>query len=273
MSRTCTLLLGILLTVGVSVLVAPVSAQTTRTVARSFALDRDGRVMLDTFSGSISVTVGDRDSVKVEARIEGDDVDLVEATRLRFAETDGRLSVEVDYDEVEDRQKFLGLFSVGDVDRPAVHLAVTMPQSAALTIDDFSSDIVVEGLRADLTLETFSSSINLRDVEGRLDLETFSGEVEGEGLRGGVQLETFSGDARLRFAALTDDSFLETFSGDVELTLPPDAGFELVGEDDAFGNLDSDVALRAENGRRIAGGGGPKIEFETFSGKLRLREQ
>ena len=139
------------------------------------------------------------------------------------------------------------------MDRPDVHLTLKMPQGASLNVDDFSSEVTVEGLRAGVTLETFSSTMNLRDVEGPLDLETFSGKIEGEGLRGSVQLETFSGD--------------------VELTLPADAGFELVGEDDAFGNLNSDFALRTEDGRRISSGGGPRVKVETFSGALRLRKQ
>jgi len=273
MSLSRTLLLGVVLSFGLSVLAAPVSAQTTRTITRSVALNPDGHVTLDTFTGSIDVTAGDQDSVDVEARIEDDAAELVDATRFRIEEDDGHLSIEADYEEVEDSQKFLGLFSIGDVDRPEVHLTITMPRTAALTIDDFSSKVTVEGLRAGVTLETFSSTMALRDLEGPLDLETFSGEVAGRGLRGQIQLETFSGDARLRFAALTGDSHLETFSGDVELTLPADAGFELVGEDDAFGNLDSDFALRTEDGRRISSGGGPRVKVETFSGALRLRKQ
>jgi len=268
-----TLLLGVLLSLGLSVLTPPAFAQQSRTVTRSFPLDRDGHVELDTFTGRVDVAGADQGRVEVEARIEGEEAELVDATRLRFEEDDERLSIKVDYEEVEDSQKFLGLFSIGDVDRPDVHLTITMPRTAGLTIDDFSSEVTVEGLRAGATLDTFSSTMILRDMEGPLDLETFSGEIEGDDLRGSVQLETFSGDARLRFAALTGDSDLETFSGDVELTLPVDAGFELVGEDDAFGDLDSAFALRAEDGRRIAGDGGPRIEIDTFSGELRLRKQ
>lgn len=273
MPRTRSLVLAIVLSVGVGLLVVPATAQTSRTVTRTVPLARDGQVELDTFTGSIDVTGWDQGRVEAEARIEGDDAELVDKTRLRFENENDRLSVEVDYEEVKDSQKFLGLFNIGNVDRPAVHLTVKMPRGASLTVDDFSSEVVVTGLRAGTTLETFSSSINLRDVEGPLDLETFSGEVEGEALRGQFRLETFSGDARLRFTALTGDSQFETFSGDVELTLPADASFELVEEDDAFGDLDSDFALRAEDGRRIVGRGGPRIEVETFSGDLRLRKQ
>jgi DUF4097 and DUF4098 domain-containing protein YvlB len=272
MSFVRTLLLGVLLSMGLAVLAEPAAAQNARTVSRSVALDRDGQVTLDTFTGRIDVTAWDQNRVQVEARIESDDAELVEKTALRFDATDQRLSIEVDYDEVKDSQEFLGLFNIGDVDRPAVEFTIKMPRTAALTVDDFSSEISVTGLRANLTLDTFSSTITLRDVEGVLDLETFSGEVEGEDLRGEIQLETFSGDARLRIAALAGDSHFETFSGDVELTLPADASFEIVGDEDAFGDLDSEFAFRAEDGRRIVGDGGARIEVETFSGDLRLRK-
>lgn len=247
------------------------TAQATRTLTRTTALHSGGHVELDTFTGSVRVTVWDQDRVEMEARIEGDDSELVDNTILHVEEEDDNLSVEVDYDEVKDSQEFLGLFSIGKVDRPAVHIALKMPRTATLTVDDFSSEISVEGLRADLTLDTFSSRIDLHDVEGRFDIDSFSGEISGDGLRGAVQLETFSGDVRIRMGRLEGNSHFETFSGDVELTVPSDAGFELVGDDDAFGELESDFALRAEEGRRIAGAGGPQIEVETFSGGLQLR--
>lgn len=273
MPYTRTLLFAALLSLGLAVVAEPVSAQTTRTVTRSFSLDRDGHVEMEAFSGSIEVTGGDQESVEVKARIDGNDQKLVDATALRFNASDRQLSIEVDYDEVEDSQEFLGLFSIGDVDRPDVDIDITMPRSASLTVDAFSSDIDVTGLRAGVTLDTFSSSIALRDVEGTVEVETFSGGVEADGLRGSVQLETFSGDVRLRGGVLTGDSHFDTFSGDVELFLPSDADFEIVGEEDMFGDLESEFALQAEDGRRIAGNGGPRIEVETFSGDLRLRTQ
>ena len=102
-----------------------------------------------------------------------------------------------------------------------------------------------------MDLDTFTGSIDVTAWnQGRVKAKA---RVEGEGLRGSVQIETFSGD--------------------IELALPADAGFELVGEDDAFGNLDSDFALRTEDGRRISSGGGPRVKVETFSGALRLRKQ
>lgn len=264
---------GLLLGASVGLLAVPVSAQTTRTVDRTLALERDGHVEIDTFTGRIEVTGWDRDSVRVEARIEAESPEYVEKTAIRFERDSRRLIIEADYEEVKDEQKFLGLFNVGNVDRPAVDFTVAMPRAASLTIDDFSSEIEVEGLRADVSLETFSSSVRLRDVAGTLDLETFSGTIEGTDLHGRVRLETFSGDVRLGMNSLTGNSRFETFSGDVELLLPADAEFELVGGEDAFGELSSEFDLRSEDGRRIAGEGGVQIEIETFSGDLRLRKK
>lgn len=273
MLPTRSFVFGFLLLVGLSLVVQPASAQASRTVDRQFELARDGHLDLDTFSGTIEVTGWNQNTVDVEARIEGDNDELVEKTAIRFDEGMGRLGIEVDYDEVEDTQKFLGLFSIGDVDRPDVHFTIRMPRTASITVDDFSSEVEVDGLEGEVTLDTFSSSIHLRDLEGGFNVETFSGSVEGENLQGSVRLETFSGEVRLSMNALTDDSRFETFSGDVELTLPADASFELVGDDGSFGELHSDFDLTLEGGRRIAGEGGPEIDVESFSGSVRLRKR
>ena len=62
----------------------------------------------------------------MEARIEGGDEELVNATALRFDASDRDLSIEVDYDEVEDSQQFLGLSNIGDVNRPDVDVVISM---------------------------------------------------------------------------------------------------------------------------------------------------
>lgn len=252
--------------------VQPVEAQTSRTVTRQFEFGPDGHVELDTFSGEINVTGWDQNTVDVEARIEGEDAEFVDKTALQFDERPGRLVIKADYDDVEDTQQFLGLFNIGNVERPDVHFTIRMPRSTRLTVDDFSSEISVMGLDADVSLDTFSSSVHLRDLDGTFDLETFSGSVDGENLRGRVRLETFSGDVRLTMSELTVDSQFETFSGDIELTLPADAAFELVGDDDTFGELSSEFALKIQDGRRIAGQGGVEIDVESFSGDLQLRK-
>ena len=88
MPYTRTLLFAVPLSLGLAVVAEPISAQPTRTITRSFSLDRDGHVELEAFSGSIEVTGGDQGGVEVEARIEGDDEELINATALRFDASD-----------------------------------------------------------------------------------------------------------------------------------------------------------------------------------------
>lgn len=266
------------LLISIAVLAAPAQAQdATRTVSRTADLDADGHLHLEAFTGSIEVTTWDRASAQIDVRIEGDDQELVDLTEIRIDGGGREVTITTDYDEVEDEQKFMGLFNFGDADKPATHYTIQMPRTARLSIEDFSSTINVEDLQADLSIDTFSSTIRLRDIEGRISAETFSSSFRADEVQGSADLETFSGDATIRFAALTEDSQFESFSGDVELHFPADAAFNLNAEPGMSGDLTSDFELPgdAEENERSAtsGGGGPRIAFETFSGDLTLRRR
>ena len=258
---------------------APAQAQdATRTVSETVDLDADGSVSLKAFTGSIEITTWDRESVDIEVRIEGDDQELVDMTAIRIDGSGRRVTIETDYDDVEDEQKFMGLFNFGDADKPATHYTIQMPRGADLSIEDFSSKINVSDLQADLSINTFSSTIRLRGIEGRLSAETFSSSFRADEVRGSIDFETFSGDATIRFAALTGDSQFESFSGDVELYLPEDATFDLDAEMGMSGSLESDFDLTVNSSgdneqRGRVGEGGPEIAFETFSGDLELRKR
>lgn len=249
-------------------------AQATRTVSETRPLDRDGTVQLDSFTGDITVTTWDRDAVQIGVRIEGDDVDAVDQTRIRIEGDEDELRIETDYDALENR--FLGLFSMGSKDRPPTFYTITMPATAALSVNDFSSTIAISGLRNGLTLDTFSSPVRLEDIEGFIQAETYSSEFEARDVAGRIHLETFSGDATIAMRAVTGDCQFEGFSGDVEVLLPADAGLDLDAEMGMSGNFDSDFVLDAvrDAGNEYRGpinGGGPRLRFETFSGNLTLR--
>lgn len=263
---------------GLALALAPhaAQAQATRTVSETVNLDRDGRVQLSTFTGAVDVTTWDRAAVQIDVRIEGDEQEHVDATRIRIDGSGRAVEIETDYDALENR--FLGFINLGNNnDRPAAYYTIRMPATADLSIEDFSSELTVDGLRGDLSLETFSSPVTLRDIEGRIRAETYSSDVEAHDVAGGIHFETFSGNATITLRALADDYRFEGFSGDVELRLPADAGFELDAELGMSGDLVSDFSFDAANGednaRGTVNGGGPRIRFETFSGDLTLRAQ
>ena len=250
------------------------SAQASRTVSETVSLDRDGEVQLSAFTGEITVSTWDRAAVQIDVRIEGDEQEQVDKTRIRIDGSGDRVTIETDYDELEER--FLGIFDLGgDDDRPPTFYTITMPATAALAIDDFSSEIEVTGLRNGLELETFSSPVRLQDIEGEIRADTYSSEFEAEDIAGSIRFETFSGDATISMRDITGDCRFESFSGDVELLLPVDAGFDLDAELGMGGDFESDFALDnvAAEGNEYRGavsGGGPRIQFETFSGDLEL---
>lgn len=252
-----------------------IQAQATRTVSETVNLDRDGHVRLSAFTGAIDITTWDRADVQIDVRIEGDEED-VDATRIRIDGNDRELRIETDYDAVE--RRLLGFINMGSGDRPATYYTIRMPATAALSIEDFSSEIDVTGLRADLAIETFSSPVTLRDIEGSVHAETYSSDLEAHDLAGDLHVETFSGDATVALRRLDGNCQFESFSGDLALYLPADAGFDLDAEFGMNGDLQADFALasvRADGNeyRGAVQGGGPRIRFETFSGDLALRTQ
>jgi len=252
-------------------------AQAARTVNETISLDRDGTVELNAFTGAITVTTWDRAAVQIDVRIEGEEQELVDATQIQIDGSGSRVTIETDYDALEER--FLGIFDLGgDEDRPPTFYTLTMPATAALSIEDFSSDIEVTGLRNGLDLDTFSSTVRLRDMEGPIEAETYSSDFEAVDLAGSIRFETFSGDATIVARAITDDCRFESFSGDIELVLPADAGFDLDAEFGMGGDFSSDFALdnvdtEGDAYRGSVNGGGPRIRFETFSGDLDIRSR
>lgn len=265
-------LLTLFLTFVLCIAVGSVQAQATRTIDRTGDLPPEGHLQLQSFTGSIEVTTWDRGRVDVEAQIEGEDREQVEAVEVRMDGGEHQRSIEVDYEALEDGWSFLELFSLGDGgDKPPVHLAIRMPRTAQLSIEDFSSSIDVHDLDGELSVEAFSSPVHLDGLNARTEIETFSGAIEVEDHRGALQIETFSGDVQARLPALTDDLQFSGFSGNVELYLPADAGFEIDVEGRTVDDLSSEFAVQTEGSRRVVGDGGPRIHMETFSGDLHLR--
>lgn len=252
---------------------APASAQPTRTVERSVEMDPDGTLTIETFSGAVEVSTWDRPTVEVEVRIEGKSDEQVNRTRIRVEGDREARTVESDFDDLP-QERFLGIFEMGEPDRPKTYYTVRMPRRARLNVDVFSASVRVSGAGDDVAVDGFSADVEVEGLEGRLQADVYSGDLRASAVRGGVRFDSFSGDADVSFDALTDDSSFDTFSGDVTLSLPSGAGFDLDSET-GMGDLDAafDTSTLQRNDDSVRGpvnGGGPRISFDTFSGTLTL---
>lgn len=252
-------------------------AQATRTVTRTVELSPDGHLLLDTYKGRMDVSTWDRDAVQVEVQLEADEQELVDNTEVRFESSSRRLEISEEVSE-ENRSFLQRLFGSGGRKHPAAYYTIRMPRTAQLTIDAYSSDIRVADLEGDLTLDTYSGDAEVQGLGGRISADTYSGDVRVENAGGAAEIDTYSGDAEISFRVLTGSSSFDSYSGDVTLYLPARAGFELVADLGRGGDLEADFptdALRVDDNefRGIVGEGGPRLQFDTYSGDLRLRRQ
>ena len=282
--------------------VVPAQAQDdVRTIEDTVPLEADGRVAIDTYKGSITITTWDRDEVRYEARIEpDDDPDLVAETEIDVDRSDRSLRLTTNYDDVREtasRDGLWGMFgSGGSVSLPFVHYTLTLPRTATLDIEDYKSEIDVRDLQADLTLETYKGEIALEAIEGAVDLETYKGEgtlrdIDGdlvidtykgrlrvERLSGAVEVETYKGDVEVDIAAFTGDCEADTYKGEITFHVPADVGFDIDAELGDKADLDSDFPLDNmrhddDDVRAEVNGGGYEIELDSYKGEIILRSR
>ncbi len=238
------------------VLLATSAAQAadTKEVHRTLSLDRDGRVSIDTFKGTVTVTTWDRPEVRVDALIEPDGDDRESREKVKWTEvriSGGGSSIEIksDYDEVKHHERgFLGIFDIETGSLPFVRYTVQMPATARLQIHDYKSGINVSNLKADLKLHTYKGTVRVA------------------GLDGAARLDTYKGD---RF---------DTHKGEIDVRLPKDSHFELDADTGRRGDIESDFAMTTHAGRSRAAratgavnGGGPELRLTTYRGTLRVK--
>jgi len=250
-TASAALLIGGLLTAAVPVL----ARQDTETVNRTVPFPDRGTLKLNNFSGRVTIvgTTGRDVIIKATRRADRERLDHIKMD----VRTEGS-TVVVDANKRDsgwdDRQNNV---VESDID-------IQVPASAALKIDCFSCPVDVRGVAGDQTLHTFSGEIKVNDAKAAMKLETFSGDLDVDLVNAGaapeVRAKTFSGDMRLRIAA--DAKGDVTVSGN-------------------RGSFESDMPLvMSSTGRNRnikatlpggwASGNSHGIEFETFSGHIRI---
>jgi hypothetical protein len=237
---------------------------------KTLPLEPGGTFTVHNYKGSITVTAGSQNEVRIDVRVEpdGDDEDQlrkVEETEIEFSGGGRSVTVRTDYAEVKKRNR--GFFSGWNEDGrlPLVRYTITMPKTARLVIEDYKSDIAVSG------------------IAGELDVETYKGEVRIKGVEAAARFETYKGTMRVDVAQLGGDLDISTYKGSYEIELPKASRFTLDADTGKRGSLESDFEMtsgaRRREGRRserVSGqvnGGGPRIDFETYKGSLTLREK
>lgn len=234
-------------------------AANVKEVRRELPLDLRGKVSVETYKGSITVTTWEKPLVEVYARVEPDGTrprpaEQIASTEVRIEGSGNSVRIETAYEEVPWRW-----FSDGT--RAFVHYTVRMPRSATLEIEDYKSRTRITALEGDLHLNTYKGSVDL------------------EGVRG-VELETYKGEVRAQFARFDRPSAFKTYKGDISIELPKDSRFDLDADTGRRGSLRTDLDIATRAGHRFSGedsyrgavnGGGPRLRLETYKGSFQIR--
>jgi hypothetical protein len=246
-------------------------SQNSREITKSLPLKANGEVAIDTYKGSITVSVWDKPQVDIRARIEADDQfdsryaeEKVRDTEIQIDATENRIRIKTDYDNLRHHDRgFFSFFDGESGSLPLVHYTVSMPKTANLKIKDYKSRTTVDNLNSDV------------------DFTTYKGEAEISNLEGSLRLDTYRGDVRVTFIKLTGRSSCKTYKGRLSLVLPAKSGFDLDAEfgyrTDFSTDFDCDVHSHGRRHRNAefhgpVNGGGATLVLRSTKGDIRLRQ-
>jgi hypothetical protein len=243
--------------------------QETKEVRKSGPLNPDGKVYVDTYKGSITVTTWDKAEIDIYAKIEPDGFDRyaeekVQDTEIRTSLSSSSVRIKTDYDHVRQHSSFWGIFDGETGSLPFVHYTIKMPRTARLVIKDYKSETNVTDLRSDADIETYKGEVKVMNLEGSLVLETYKGEVT------------------VDFASLKGRSRFETYKGQIEVRFPKGTGFDLdadIGRRGDFSNeFEGESRYRSKRDRDAeyqtsVNGGGPLVLLKTTKGSIRLAQR
>lgn len=271
--------------------------------AQEFELTRDlaqgTRFVLRNVVGDVHLEAGTGRTLEVRAKKTAGRRGNPDEVDITTIEIDGGVAVCVYY-PMSDRRRSRGRDHDDDRDRSrrddpcrrdsewqgtdrndtSVDFVVRLPAGLRVDARTVSGDLIGRGLRGTLDLGTVSGDVRLTDTEGDiLEASSVSGDVELEGIRvREVTAETVSGD--VTFAGPVDGKGrydLKSLSGDVVMTVPerPDATVNAVtfsGDIDSVFPVTTTGRSRRHRFSATWGSGTAKLDLESFSGDIKIRE-
>jgi DUF4097 and DUF4098 domain-containing protein YvlB len=265
------------------------AAQTDKTVD----VTRGSRLVLEGFSGAVTVRAWEKDSVRVQARhsnVNRVSIRTIKSTvSIQSESTTGRLG-SVEYE---------------------ISVPRWMPVAIEVTYDDITiegteSDVSAETVRGDITIRGGSGSVKADSVEGRVEIEGAKGHVEAGSVNdliriertvGEIAAETTNGEITLRQiqsamveattvngsityeGLIADDGHyrLSTHNGNILVAIPDRSNvtFDVQTYNGSFSSelpvKGSAAARRGGHGLYTLGSGSARMELESFGGSIKVR--
>ncbi|MCB9508648.1 MAG: DUF4097 family beta strand repeat protein [Deferribacteres bacterium] len=247
-------------------------------------LNKDGRLRMETYKGSIKLTSWDKNQVEIYARIEPGDnvssqyaVESVEATKIDIYGSGSTVTIRSDYDDVpSDRSWLFGQSR----NVPYVHYEIKAPRTARIQIDDHKSEISISDFSGTILVESYKGIVEAENLSGESIFDSHKGEFRLTGIRGNIEVNNYKGEVYLSAEKLDGRSRLETYKGRIEVRLPKNLAFTLSADIGDRGDFRSDFEINQRRDWRDdrddyyieqeINGGGPGLYFKTGKGSIRL---
>jgi DUF4097 and DUF4098 domain-containing protein YvlB len=182
---------------------APAGAQTTQRATpppstrsktdQTVPVQKNMRLAVQNFAGSILVRTWDKDAVRVEAEHAARD-------RVNVRTTEALLRISTSSDRGPSR---------------TVDFTLTVPPWLPVSLDGTYVDIDVEGMQGEVTAETVGGDVRLKGGAGVVSLKSVEGVIEVDGSKGRLTLSTVNEAIAVRDTA--GEITAETVNGDMTL--------------------------------------------------------
>jgi DUF4097 and DUF4098 domain-containing protein YvlB len=265
---------------------------------KTFKLNGQPEVTLETFDGSIEVHSWDRSEVEVEVEKRAMEQALLDEIKVAAEQQGNRIVLRV---TGPSRSEFRGV-QVGFHISPTARLRVAVPRASTLqvktddgsiSVEDVSGRIVLRTSDGNVTasrvsgeveVRTDDGAIRMQDASGKLDLDTRDGSIVLDARPSVLRAKTGDGSIRVQLAAetaMTDNWDLTTSDGSVTLTLPSSFDAELDAETNDGSVRGSHPALKDSEPvgeerrsrrslRTKMGEGGRLLRIRTGDGTIRI---
>jgi|GEM_PF-996483 len=218
------------------------------------------RIVVDTFNGEVTVTIGNPGSVKAV-------IGKWSTGSTQEAAEDGLVGIEANMSQEADaihiktqvtQKNFLG--------SRGANVALQVPKGAVLDLISGNGKIAATGNLGDITAKTSNGTVEVKESSGKLDLSSGNGKIAVVGGAGKLVLHTSNGEIDIKSdhavidaqsgngtvtfsGTLGDgDHLFQTHNGKVTLTLPAEAQFHIDAET-KNGKINSDFKLKTSRRR------------------------
>jgi DUF4097 and DUF4098 domain-containing protein YvlB len=236
-------------------------AEQVENFSRSVKVGAQGELDLQNMSGSITVTRGGGNELKIDAvkkaRAATDEAarEMLQLVTIEVTERAGRVEVRTRYPHVDRERQRRGEHRNMNV---SVAYNITAPAGTRMRINSMSGGISVSDIGGELSLEAMSGHITVERAARLVAAKTMSGDVTVTDAKSDAMLTTgsMSGDVTLKQVTAREIS-AEVISGTITLI---DVGCDRLGAQTTSGNVSFEGKL-ADRGR---------YKFGAHSGNIKI---